>query len=381
MSDVRQWSAPGRVNLIGEHLDYNGGPVLPIAIDRALTLKARLREDDTVRVWTTLGGNQTAEFTTRVQSADVTGWASYVAGVFWALARAGHPTRGADLVIDGDLPSGAGLSSSAAVEGLVATALNDLLGLGLDPIDLAILSRRAENDFVGAPTGIMDQVAVLTGRAGHALLIDSRPERPTVEAVEASWLEAGLSLVVIDTMTRHDLSDGSYAERRDECQRAADVLGLAHLAEAGPDAVLKLEDETLKARTRHVITETARVRGAVRALRARNWTQFGSMLSASHASLKEDFAVSRMELDIAQESAVAAGALGARMTGAGFGGSVIALVDASLRGPLAEAVTARFAFHQFAAPAFFAVEPAAGARELVAQSAAAAAGHRENLDL
>ena len=366
MSDVRQWTAPGRVNLIGEHLDYNGGPVLPIAIDKGLTLKARLRDDDTVRVWTTLDGNQTAEFTIGVQPGDVDGWASYVAGVFWSLAKDGHDLRGADLVIDGDLPSGAGLSSSAALEGVVGSALNDLFGLGIDPIDLALACRRAENDFVGAPTGIMDQLAVLGATAGHALLIDSKPERPTVEQVEATWAVAGLSLVVIDTMTRHDLADGAYGERRDECRQAAEALGLEHLAAAGPDAVLKLEDDVLKARTRHVITETARVRGAVRALRAGNWTQFGSMLTASHQSLKDDFAVSRMELDIAVEAALEAGALGARMTGGGFGGSVIALVDAALRGSLAEAVTARFAFHQFAAPAFFAVEPSDGAHEVIA---------------
>lgn len=364
MNDVRQWSAPGRVNLIGEHLDYNGGPVLPIAIDRSLNLKARLREDNAVRVWTTLGGNQLTEFTTAVQPGDVTGWASYVAGVFWALAKDGHTVRGADLVIDGDLPSGAGLSSSAAVEAVVATSLNDLLDLGVQPLDLALLCHRAENDFAGAPTGIMDQLAVLNAKAGHALFIDSKAEPPTVEQVEAPWVAAGLSLVVIDTMTRHELTDGSYAERRDECRQAADILGLEHLAAAGPDAVFKLDDDVLKARTRHVITETARVRGAVRALRAQNWTQLGSMLTASHQSLKEDFAVSRMELDIAVEAALEAGALGARLTGAGFGGSVIALVDASLRASLADAVTARFAFHQFAAPAFFAVEASDGAREI-----------------
>ena len=364
MSDVRQWTAPGRVNLIGEHLDYNGGPVLPIAINRSLRLKARLRDDDIVRVWTTLGGKQTAEFTAAVKPGDVTDWAACVAGVFWALAQEGRAIHGADLVIDGDLASGAGLSSSAAVEAVVATALNDLLGLGIDRFDLALLCQRAENDFAGMPTGIMDQLAVLNGERGKALLIDLLPERPTIESVDANWADAGLSLVVIDTMTRHDLGDGRYAERREECRQAADALGLEQLAAAGPDAVLKLDDDVLKARTRHVITETARVRGAVRALRTGNWTQFGSMLTASHASLRDDFAVSRTELDIAVEAAIEAGALGARMTGGGFGGSVIALVDASLRAELADKVTARFVFHQFAAPEFFAVEAAEGAREI-----------------
>ena len=364
MSDVRQWTAPGRVNLIGEHLDYNGGPVLPIAINRSLRLKARLRDDDTVRIWTTLGGNQSTEFTTTVKPGDVTDWAACAAGVFWALAQQGRAIRGADLVIDGDLASGAGLSSSAAVEGVVATALNDLLSLGIDRIDLAFLCQRAENDFAGVPTGIMDQLAVLNGECGKALLIDLLPARPTIESVDANWADAGLSLVVIDTMTRHDLGDGRYAERREECRQAADALDLEHLAAAGPDAVLKLDDDVLKARTRHVITETARVRGAVRALRTGNWAQLGSMLTASHASLRDDFAVSRMELDIAVESAIEAGALGARMTGGGFGGSVIALVYDSQRTQLADKVSARFGFHQFAAPTFFSVEAADGASEI-----------------
>lgn len=366
MTDVRQWTAPGRVNLIGEHLDYNGGPVLPIAIGRGLRLKARLRDDDLVRVWTALDGNHAAEFRTTAEPGEVAGWAAYVAGVIWALAQDGHTVRGADLVIDGDLPSGAGLSSSAAVEGVVATALNDLLGLGIDRIDLALLCQRAENGFVGVPSGIMDQLAVLTGEAGKALLIDSQPERPTVELVEANWADAGLSLVVIDTMTRHDLGDGRYAERHEECRRAADVLGLEHLAAAGPDAVLKLEDSVLKARTRHVITETARVRGAVRALRTDNWTQFGSILTASHASLRDDFAVSRMELDIAVEAALEAGALGARMTGAGFGGSAIALIDTSKLSAFSERVNGRFSHHEFAAPTLFTVSSADGAGELLA---------------
>lgn len=365
MSDVRQWFAPGRVNLIGEHLDYNGGPVLPIAIDKGITLKARRRDDDLVRVWTAFDGNQNAEFATTSGPDEVMGWAAYIAGIFWALAQAGHPVSGADLVLDGNLPSGAGLSSSAAVEAVVASALNGLYDVGLEPIDLALICRTAENDFVGVPTGIMDQIAVLCGMSAHAMLIDSRPVRPAFEHIPVSWTDAGLSLVVIDTNTRHDLADGSYGERRAECTQAAEALGLDYLADAGVDSVFKLDDEMLKARTRHVITETARVRGAIRALSAQNWNQLGTMLTASHTSLKDDFAISRMELDIAVEAAVEAGALGARMTGGGFGGSVIALIDAPLRAQLADKVSARFAFHQFAAPTFFAVKPSAGAHEVL----------------
>lgn len=364
MNDVHQWVAPGRVNLIGDHLDYNGGPVLPIAIDRTLSLKARLRDDSAVRVWSTVGAREQREFDTGAAPGEVTGWAAYVAGVFWAVRELGHRVPGADLVLDGDLPLGAGLSSSAAVEALVASALNDLCELGLDRLSLARLCRRAENDFVAVPCGFMDQLAVLHGEADQAMLIDLAAEPPSIEPVAADWGAAGLSLIVIDTMTRHRLNDGQYAQRRDECAQASAVLGLDHLAAAGPDAIFKLDDEILKARTRHVITETARVRGAARAMRSGNWEQFGTMMTASHQSLRDDFAVSRIELDVAVEAALEAGAHGARMTGAGFGGSAIALVDSDQRAQLRDAVLARFDFHQFTAPTLFEVHPADGVQEV-----------------
>lgn len=367
MSDVRQWIAPGRVNLIGDHLDYNGGPVLPMAIDRRLLLKARRGADDTVRVWTTLGSNQHTEFSATAAPGDVTGWAAYVAGVFWALRDAGHQVHGADLVLDGDLPSGSGLSSSAAVEAVVGTALNDLYELGLSRIDLARACERAENEFVGVPCGLMDQLAVFHGEVGKAMFITMTNEPPTIDLIDADWTSAGLSLIVIDTTTRHRLSDGQYAQRRAECHQAAAVLGLEQLASAGPDAIFKLDDDVLKARTRHVITETARVRGAVRAMGSGNWKQFGSMMTASHESLRDDFAASRIELDVAVEAALEAGALGARMTGGGFGGSVIALIDTTLRAQLAEKVSARFAFHQFAAPSYFEAKTADGVHEGIRQ--------------
>lgn len=347
MTDVRHWIAPGCVDLLGGPLEGDGGPVLPIAVDRYLTLKARLRDDDAVRVWTTLDGKQSTEFTVAVQPGEVTGWADRVAGVVRALADAGNELRGADLVIAGDLPAGVGLSSSAAVESVVAVALNDLLGLGLDRPALAALAG-----------GTTDHLAVLNGTSGQALFIDTSKEPVGVDAVDADWAAAGLSLVVI--APRQDSVDRRYDERREECERAADTLGLERLATAGPDAVLKLDDDMLRARTRHVITETARVRGAVRALRTGNWTQFGSMLTASHASMRDDFAASRLELDIAVEAALEAGAVGARMTG--FGGNVIALINTTALGAMAERVSGRFAFHQFAAPKLFTVAAADGAR-------------------
>lgn len=349
MTDVRQWLAPGCVNLLGGRLDDNGGPVLTIAIDRHLTLKARLRDDDAVRVWTNLGGRQTAEFTIAVGPGDVTGWADRIAGVVEALAGAGHGLRGADLVIDGDLPTGAGLSTSAAVESVVALALNDLLGLGLDRTGLAAI--------LGGST---EHLAILNGADNQAPFIDTSRQPASVEAIDADWASAGLILVVIGT--GRDAADDRRDQHRDECRRAADALGLDRLAAAGPDAVLKLDDEVLKARTRHVITETARTRGAVRALRTGGWTQFGSILTASHASMRDDFDASRMELDIAVEAALESGALGARMTG--YGGSVIALIEKSRLGPLAERINGRFGHHEFAAPTLIPVAPASGASEV-----------------
>lgn len=360
MTDVPQWFAPGRVNLIGEHLDYNGGPVLPIAIDRGTTVKARTRDDDQVRVWTTHGGNLTGGFAVDVAPGDVDGWLSYVAGVFWSLRSTGHAVPGFDLVIDSDVPPGAGLSSSAALECAVAGAVNETCGLGIVPIDLASLAQRAEADFVGVPIGAMDQLASMCGQDGHALLINTALTPPTVESIAADWVGDGLELLVIDTKTVRQLTDGRYSQRREECAEAAKILELDALAAAGPDAVLRLEDETLKARTRHVITETARTRAAVRALRSRNWTQFGAMLTASHESLRIDFEVSCMELDIAVDAAVTAGALGARMTGGGFGGSVIALLSADSVKVVTERVNDAFGHAERAKPDCFVVHPADG---------------------
>ncbi|MCW2829954.1 MAG: galK [Aeromicrobium sp.] len=368
MTDVRRWDVPGRVNLIGEHLDYNGGAVLPLAIDRSLTVKARARHDAVVNVWSDLPGAGKVTFPVAVQPGDVTGWASYAAGATWSLVDAGHELGGADLVVESRLPSGAGLSSSAALTCGILAALDDINGLGLDRIDLALLAQRAENDFVGAPVGLMDPLAVLHGTADHAVLIEplatEAGARPNLTQVPISWDDAGLTLLVINTRAHHALADGEYAARRDECERAAAELGLPHLALAGLDATVRLTDETLKARTRHVLTETARVRAAVSALNRRAWPQLGAILSASHASLRDDFQVSCPELDVAVEACLAAGALGARMTGGGFGGSVIALAPLDGVGTIREAVEARYAAHQWPQPETFAVRASDGARRV-----------------
>ncbi|WP_332641804.1 galactokinase [Aeromicrobium sp.] len=361
MTDVRQWIVPGRVNLIGEHLDYNGGPVLPMAIDRTLTVKIRRRDDDIVNVWTDRAGSAKASFPVSVQPGDVDGWAAYAAGTIWSLAETGQTFGGVDIVIESGLPSGAGLSSSAAVTCGIAAAINELFGLGLEKADLAVIAQRAESGFVGAPVGLMDQLAVLHGEVGHAVLIDTAAAPPTTKPVPLGWDDAGLVLLVIATGAHHSLADGEYAARREECERAAAELGLEHLSQAGLDATVKLTDEVLKARTRHVLTETARVRAAVSALNRGAWPQLGAIFTASHESLRDDFEVSCPELDTAVEAAIEAGALGARMTGGGFGGSVIALVPLDKVATVRERVEARYAARDWAAPEAFVVHAADGA--------------------
>ncbi|MDR7087659.1 galactokinase [Aeromicrobium panaciterrae] len=362
MTDVRQWIVPGRVNLIGEHLDYNGGPVLPMAIDRTLTVKVRRRDDDTVNVWTDQPDSAKASFPVSVQPGDVDGWAAYAAGVVWAFRQWGLDVPGLDLVIESNLPSGAGLASSAALTSGIALAINELAGYGHPPEQLALAAGVAENGFVGAPTGLMDQYAVLLAESGSGLHIDFATDPPVTRSVPLGWGDAGLVLLVIATGAHHSLADGEYAVRRDECERAATELGLEHLSQAGLDATFKLTDEVLKARTRHVLTETARVRAAVSALNRGAWPQLGAIFTASHESLRDDFEVSCPELDTAVEAAIEAGALGARMTGGGFGGSVIALVPVDKVAAIRERVEARYAVRDWPAPEAFVVHAAGGAR-------------------
>lgn len=361
MSDVRRWTVPGRVNLIGEHLDYNGGPVLPFAIDRGLTVKARRRDDGQVHVWSDLPDAAKATFDVGTGPGDVDGWAAYVAGVVWAFRRRGLDVPGLDVVVESTLPSGAGLSSSAALTCGVALALDDLAGHGLERETLAVVAGDAEGGYVGAPTGLMDQYAVLLSTAGHGLHVDFATDPPPTRPVPLDWEAAGLHLVVVATGVHHALADGEYAARRTECETAAQALGLDRLAAAGPDAVLRLSEETLKKRARHVFTETARVRGAVNALAQGAWSQLGTILTASHASLRDDFEVSCPELDVVVESALEAGALGARMTGGGFGGSAIALVPHDRVAAVREQVEAAYEARRWARPDGFVVRPGAGA--------------------
>jgi galactokinase len=274
-------------------------------------------------------------FPVATKPGDVEGWAAYAAGVFWALTDAGHVLPGFDLDLTSDVPRGAGLSSSAALECAVAVAVRDLADLNIDDIALALLAQRAENEYVGVPTGSMDQLASICGRTGHAVLIDTN--MPRVTAVPADWESGGVRLLVIDTRANHAHGDGEYGRRRSECEAAAKAIGLDRLTSARESDLARIDDPLLLRRARHVVSETARVGAAVAALDSSDWSLLGDLFIASHASMRDDFEISCAELDAAVTAAVDAGALGARMTGGGFGGSGIALVPQKR----ADAVTSR----------------------------------------
>jgi len=361
------WRAPGRVNLIGEHTDYNNGFVLPFAIGSSVRAAGTRRADRRLEVRSRQEPGRGAAFVLDdLAPGAVPGWAAYPAGVAWALERAGHRLPGASLAIDSDLPSGAGLASSAALECAVAGCLADLAGAELPRRELARLARRAENDFVGVPCGIMDQYAAMLCRAGHALLLDCRSEETADVPLDLEG--AGLRLVVIDTGARHDLAGGEYAARREECERAAAMLGVTSLREVSDVAALKSlagpEHGVVARRARHVVTETARVISAVELLREGRLAELGPLLTASHRSLRDDFEVSWAQADLAVATAISAGALGARMTGGGFGGCVLALVPAVSTAAVDEAVRRAFAQASYGEPAFMDAVPANGADRL-----------------
>ncbi|MFD6108636.1 galactokinase [Streptomyces yangpuensis] len=360
------WAAPGRVNLIGEHTDYNDGFALPMALPQTTVLAARRRADGLLRLHSAQGDGAITELTVAdLVPGAVAGWARYPAGVVWALRDRGLPVGGADVHLDSTVPTGAGLSSSAALECAVAVAYDELYGLRLSRPELARVAQYAENAFAGVPCGVMDQMASVCCAEGAALHLDSRSLE--VRQVPFDLTGHGLRLLVLDTGVAHDLADGAYAALRSGCERAAALLGLAalrDLAEAElPGALAELPDG-LAPLVRHVVTENARVGRAVAALAAGEPEALGPLLTAGHASLRDDYRVSCPETDLAVAAAVAAGALGARMTGGGFGGSVIALVPAAAAGSVARAVTDAFAAAGFAAPAVLEALPSPGARRI-----------------
>lgn len=361
------WAAPGRVNLVGEHTDYNDGFALPIALPQTTLLAARGRTDGLLRLHSAQGDGRITELAVaELAPGVVTGWAAYPAGVVWALAEAGHPVGGADLHFDSTVPTGAGLSSSAALECAVAVAYDEIYALKLTGPELARTAQRAENGFVGVPCGIMDQMASVCCTAGAALHLDARTPADH-QQVPFDLLGQGLRLLVMDTGVSHDLADGAYAALRAGCERAAALLGLPALRDLStaelPEALHRLPGE-LAPLVRHVVTENARVVEAVSRLREGNAAALGPILDEGHASLRDDYRVSCPETDLAAAVAQRAGALGARMTGGGFGGSVIALVRAGDEGVVGGAVTAAFEAAGYRAPRILSVTPAAGARRL-----------------
>ncbi|MGW4590962.1 galactokinase [Amycolatopsis thermoflava] len=363
------WSAPGRVNLIGEHTDYNDGFVLPFALPHRLAAAASPRADQVLTV-STLGSDGRIQEARPVTIPDlrpggVDGWAAYPAGVAWVLRDHGVE-RGADVVLAGDVPTGAGLSSSAALECAVALALLGLAGED-DPgperrAEIARWAQRAENDFVGAPTGVLDQTASLCCVDGHVLFLDVRSGE--MEQVPFDAAAAGLRILAIDTRVKHAHSEGGYGERRKGTERAADLLGVKALRDVDPgdlDSALAQLPAELGPLVRHVVTENQRVLDVVALLRDGRIGDIGPLLTASHVSMRDDYRISCPELDLAVEVAEANGALGARMTGGGFGGTAIALVPESAVDTVEAAVTEAFDRAGYRAPRAFVAVPSPGA--------------------
>ncbi|MGP6177318.1 galactokinase [Microbacterium sp. A196] len=365
------WSAPGRVNLIGEHTDYNDGFVLPFAIPHRTYAAVGIRDDARIRVASTFAeapvevalDELNALFPTASGTEPaVPEWAAYPLGVAWALQLAGATGAGVDIAIASEVPVGAGLSSSAAIEGAAAGALNDLWNAGLDRTALARIGRRAENEAVGAPTGIMDQMASMLGERDRALFLDCRTLETNL--VTLGMADAGLEILVMDTQVKHAHATGGYGERRASCERGAALMGTTSLRDVSIDDLARAEeimDDVTFRRVRHIVTENQRVLDTVRLLGESGAHAIGDLLVASHESMRDDFEISTPELDLAVATALSEGAIGARMTGGGFGGAAIALVEHSAVERVSSAVIAAFSASGFTAPHIFSVAPAAGA--------------------
>ncbi|WP_369194463.1 galactokinase [Streptomyces djakartensis] len=362
------WAAPGRVNLIGEHTDYNDGFVMPFALPHTAVAAVSRRDDGVLRLH-----SADVDFgVTELRLDDLApesdkNWTAYPAGVVWALREAGHAVTGADVHLASTVPSGAGLSSSAALEVVVALALNDLFALGLRGWQLARLCQRAENVYVGAPVGIMDQTASACCAQGHALFLDTRDL--SQQQIPFDLAAEGMRLLVVDTQVKHSHSEGEYGKRRAGCEKGAALLGVDALRDIAYDdldaALDRLGDEEeVRRLVRHVVTEDRRVERVVSLLEAGETRRIGPVLVEGHASLRDDFRISCPELDLVVEASLSAGALGARMTGGGFGGSAIVLAEEADVDAIGKAVTEAFAAAGFTAPRVFEAVPSAGARRL-----------------
>lgn len=359
------WSAPGRVNLIGEHTDYNEGFVLPFAINRRTVVALALRDDRLARVASSFADEVVEIDLAELSPQHLHGWSAYPLGVAWALGERGADLTavpGFDIFIESDVPVGAGLSSSAAIECAVAIALNDVWRLRLDRPSLARVGQLAENRVVGAPTGIMDQSASLLGQKDSAVFLDCRSLES--EIIDLGFAAAGLVLLIIDTGVSHSHATGGYAERRASCELGARMLGVESLRDLSVDDLPRarelLDDVTFR-RVRHVVTENQRVLDTVATLKESGPGAIGDLLDASHRSMRDDFDISVRELDLAVETAQANGAIGARMTGGGFGGAAIALIASGDLSRLQVAIDGAFAEHGFGQPDTFVVTAAKGA--------------------
>ena len=355
--------APGRVNLIGEHIDYSEGFVLPFAINNRTHAAISRSSDGLVRIASHQRRNNIFSISiSDIKPGSKGDWEKYVLGVIWSLGV----TEGLNILVDGNVPAGAGLSSSAALECAVAVGLNTLLNLCLSDKELARATQRAENDYVGMPCGIMDQSVSIMGKAGSALLLDCRDL--STESIPFNVADAGLELLIIDTQAHHALVDGGYAERRAACESAAKKLGVNSMRDLTMEQLIANRDKLSEVefiRARHAVSEISRVLSTVDALKRTEFKEVGALINQSHNSLRDDYAVSCPELDVAVEAARSAGALGARMVGGGFGGSAIALLRVEDVDKARTEIFAAFSNQGFKKPRFFTSLPSAGASALL----------------